>query len=247
MPRYKLTIEYDGSDFAGWQRQADAPSIQQSIEGAIEKFTDEPPIRLHTAGRTDSGVHAIAQVAHFDMQKDMQAIKVMGAINQHVKPAKIAIIKCEIKDDDFHARFSAKKRYYKYRIINRRAPLALEDGRAWFVPKKLDIQKMQQAADYLIGTHDFTSLRDSQCQSNSPVKTMDEIKIIRDGELIEIYVSAKSFLHHMVRNITGTLKDVGEARYQPEYIQEILAACNRSAAGPTAPACGLYFMKVDYL
>lgn len=245
MPRYKLTIEYDGTGLAGWQRQADAPSVQQYIEEAAEKLA-EAPVRLHTAGRTDAGVHAMGQVAHFDMEKEVAPEKVMGAINFHLESPNIAILHAEKTGEEFHARFSAKKRYYVYRIINRRAPLALEHNRAWFVPMKLDIDKMREAASYLIGNHDFTSLRDTQCQSISPVKTLDEIRIEQNGDLIEIYVSAQSFLHHMVRNITGTLQFVGCGKWQPSYMQQMLEAKNRSAGGPTAPAHGLYFIKVDY-
>jgi len=245
MNRYKLIVEYDGAKFAGWQRQSDVPSVQQCIEESVQKFTNED-VRLHVAGRTDAGVHAYGQVAHFDMNKEMLASKVMGAINQHIKPNKIAIVDCQKVTDEFHARFNAKKRYYVYRIINRRAPLAIESGRAWFVPIKLDIDKMREAASYLLGKHDFSSFRDSQCQSNSPIKTLDEIRIEQSGELIEIYVSAKSFLHHMVRNITGTLKFVGEGKWSPEKIKDIIEAKDRCAGGPTAPAHGLYFIKVDY-
>jgi tRNA pseudouridine38-40 synthase len=245
MPRYKLTIEYDGSGFAGWQRQHDMPSIQQAIEEAIEKFGGEKTV-LHTAGRTDAGVHAFAQVAHFDLKRDAPPDVVMGAVNFHLQPAKIALIQCEIASDDFHARFNAQKRYYVYRIINRRPPLVLESGRAWFVPVKLDVEKMRAGAEFMLGLHDFTSLRDSECQAKSPLKTLDEIRIEQDGELIEIHVSAKSFLHHMVRNIVGTLKFVGQGRWKPEYVKEVLEAKDRSKAGPTAPACGLYFVRVEY-
>jgi tRNA pseudouridine38-40 synthase len=245
MNRYKLIIEYDGTGLSGWQRQSDTPSVQQHIEESVTKFSQEE-VRLHVAGRTDAGVHAYGQVAHFDMKKNMHETKVMGAINQHIKPNKISIVDCVKVDDKFHARFGAKKRYYVYRIINRRAPLALDDGRAWFVPLKLDVEKMKKASSYLLGKHDFTSFRDSQCQSNSPIKTLDEVRIEQKGELIEIYVSAKSFLHHMVRNIAGTLKFVGEGKWDPEYLKEIIEAKNRCSAGPTAPAHGLYFIKVDY-
>lgn len=245
MNRYKLTIEYDGTGLAGWQRQENVPSVQQCIEDSVKKFTKED-VRLHVAGRTDAGVHAFGQVAHFDMRKEMLASKVMGAINQHIKPNKIAIVDCQKVGEEFHARFNAKKRYYVYRIINRRAPLALESGRAWFVPIDLDVEAMCRAASYLIGKHDFSSFRDSQCQSNSPIKTLDEVNIVQNGELIEIYVSAKSFLHHMVRNIAGTLKFIGEGKWSPESIKDILEAKDRCSGGPTAPAYGLYFIKVDY-
>lgn len=220
-------------------------SVQQAIEEAIESFSSEK-VRLHTAGRTDAGVHAYGQVAHFDLEKEFVADKVRGAINFHVRPHKIAIINVETMDEEFHARFSAKKRYYVYKIKNRRAPLALDSKRMWFVPHKLDVDKMRAAAKYLVGHHDFTSFRDSQCQSKSPVKTVDSIEIKQNGDEIEIYVSAKSFLHHMVRNIAGTLKFVGDGKFSPKQVQDILEAKDRCAAGPTAPAYGLYFIKVDY-
>jgi tRNA pseudouridine38-40 synthase len=245
MPRYKCTVEYDGTDFAGWQRQNDMPSVQQSIEEAIEKFSGED-VRIHAMGRTDAGVHAFAMAIHFDLEKDVPTNRVVGAINFHIRPHKIAILTCEVVNEEFHARFCAIKRYYVYRIINRHPPLVLEQNRAWFVPVRLDVDKMRQAAAYMLGVHDFTSLRDSECQAKSPIKTLDEIRIEQNGELIEIYVSAKSFLHHMVRNIVGTLKFVGDGRWQPEYVKEILEARDRTKAGPTAPACGLYFVKVDY-
>jgi tRNA pseudouridine38-40 synthase len=245
MPRYKLTIEYDGTGLAGWQRQKDTPSVQGHIENSIFKFSGKQ-VNLCTAGRTDAGVHAIAQVAHFDIDKEYPEETIIGAINQHIKPNKISVIACEQVSDSFHARFSAKKRYYLYKIVNRRSPLALESGRAWFVPVKLDIQEMRKATQYLIGKHDFTSFRDSQCQSASPVKTLDEIEIINYGQEIAIYVSAKSFLHHMVRNITGTLKYIGEGKLSATDIPEILKDKKRCSAGPTAPAHGLYFVKVDY-
>lgn len=245
MPRYKATIEYDGSNFHGWQKQDGLPSVQQSIESAIKLFCGEN-VEVHTAGRTDAGVHATAQVCHFDLLQQHEPFKIMSAVNHHLKPLPVALLSVEPTDDEFHARFSAKKRYYIYHIINRRAPLAIQHNRAWQVPVPLNEHLMQQAASYLIGFHDFTSFRDAECQSKSPLKTIDEINIERLGEEIKIYISAKSFLHHMVRNITGTLKMVGEGKWPPEYIPEILAAKNRSNAGPTAPACGLYLTKIDY-
>ncbi len=241
MPRYKCAIEYDGTGLAGWQRQDDAPSVQQYIEEAIYKFCGEKVV-VFTAGRTD----AIAQVIHFDLESDQAADKVMGAVNFHLKPEKIALLKVEVVTDEFNARFSAQKRHYIYRIINRRAPLALDAGRAWFVPVQLDEKKMQAAAKFLIGQHDFTSFRDTECQAKSPIKTIDEITIRREGDLIEVYVCAKSFLHHMVRNLVGTLKFIGEGKWEPEYIKDIIEAKNRQKAGPTAPPDGLYFLRVDY-
>ncbi len=245
MPRYKCLVEYDGLGFNGWQKQDHAPSIQACIENAINLFSGEQPV-IYTAGRTDAGVHALGQVFHFDLIKEFSPERVRGAINQHLKPHKIAIINVEIVSQDFHARFSAKKRYYQYRIINRRSLLALELNRAWHVPVELSLIKMQEAANYLIGHHDFSSFRDGQCQAKSPFKTIDEIKINQIGDIITIDISARSFLHHMVRNIVGTLKMVGEGKWQPDYINHIIAAKDRKEAGPTAPAEGLYFVKVDY-
>jgi len=245
MPRYKCTVEYDGTGFHGWQRQDEVCSVQTAIEVAIESFCGQSA-EIFTAGRTDAGVHAKGQVFHFDLQAAHEPFKIISAVNHHLKPSPIALLQVEEVDGEFHARFSAIKRHYVYRIINRRAPLALEANRAWQVPVDLDEKLMQEAANFLLGTHDFTSFRDSECQSKSPVKTMDEIRIQRTGDEIRIYISAKSFLHHMVRNITGTLKMVGIKKWSPEYMCNILAAKNRSAAGPTAPACGLYLTKIDY-
>lgn len=243
--RFKITIEYDGTNFHGWQKQPALPSIQASIEDAIGKFTQEKVV-LHVAGRTDAGVHAFAQVAHFDLKKDFDPQKIIPAINHHVGDRSISIICCEKMDDSFHARYSAKKRFYTYKILNRKFPPALDKKRVWFVPINLDIDKMCQAAKYLIGKHDFTSFRDSECQANSPIRTIDYINIYEEEDLILIHVSAKSFLHHMVRNIVGTLKLAGAGKIEPEKIIEILNDKNRCSAGPTAPACGLYFVKVDY-
>lgn len=246
MPRYKCTIEYCGTKFSGWQKQQEHVStVQQAIEEAITKLTNENP-RLHVSGRTDAGVHAFAQVAHFDIIKKIDTETVKSALNFHIRPHEISIIEVQKTDEKFHARFSAKKRYYVYKIINRRSPLAIDNKRAWHVSVVLDVDAMQKAANFMLGEHDFTSFRDSQCQAKSPIKTIDEIRIEQNGELIEIHVSAQSFLHHMVRNIVGTLKYVGDGKWQPEYVKEIIAQKNRCAAGPTAPAHGLYFVKVDY-
>lgn len=245
MPRYKCTVEYDGSLFYGWQRQDSVPTVQQIIEEALYGFCGTK-IEVYASGRTDAGVHATGQVIHFDLPKAYDTFRIINGINFHLKPAPVVIIDAEEVNDEFHARFDAKKRYYIYRIINRRAPLTIEHNRAWQVPLPLDAVLMQEAANHLIGLHDFTSFRDSECQSKSPVKTVDEIKLVQNGDEIKIYVSAKSFLHHMVRNITGTLKLVGAGKIKPEYMDEIINAKNRSAAGPTAPACGLYLVKVEY-
>lgn len=245
MTKYKITIEYDGTNISGWQRQANGPSIQQYIEEAIEVFTKEK-VFVYAAGRTDAGVHATGQVAHFELQKMIAPEIVQRAVNHFLKPNTVVIIDCQIADDDFHARFSAKKRHYKYLITNRRAPSVLEVNRTWHIHKKLDVEKMQQAASFLIGNHDFTSFRALQCQAASPIKTMDEIKIYRDEDKIYFTLKATSFLHHMVRNIVGTLVQVGLGAWTPEYIEAVLAAKDRSKAGPTAPPQGLYFTKIDY-
>jgi len=245
MPRYKCTIEYDGSKFAGWQKQKHSPSIQEYIEKAIENFAGEK-IDVTTAGRTDSGVHALGQVIHFDIKQDMDEFNVMGAINFHIKPHKIAVLKVVKVDESFNARLSAKKRVYEYRIINRRGPLTIDKNRAWHVISPLDEKAMQESANYLIGRHDFTTFRDSLCQANSPVKTLDELRIERQGEIIKIHASAKSFLHHMVRNLAGTLKLAGEGKWQPIDVKNALEAKDRSCGGPTAPAEALYLVRVEY-
>lgn len=243
--RYKITIEYDGTNFHGWQRQAEISSVQATIENAIEKFTNEK-VTLHVAGRTDAGVHALAQVAHFDLQKNFETHKIITAINHYVRNNFISIISCDKMDESFHARFNAKSRSYTYKIINRKSPPALDKNRVWFVPINLNVEKMREGAKYLIGRHDFTSFRASECQAKSPIKTIDHINIEKQGDLILIHVKAKSFLHHMVRNIVGTLKLVGSEKIEPEKITDIINDKNRCSAGPNAPACGLYFVKVEY-
>lgn len=249
MHRYKVTVEYIGEGFCGWQRQDDALSIQQVIEEAILAFTKET-VTIFAAGRTDAGVNAYGQVVHFDLQTHYKPYRLTGALNHFIKAqgqaGKIGIISTEEVDHDFHARFSAKQRHYVYKILNRRGIAVIDVKHKTWIREPLDCEKMQIAANYLIGQHDFSSFRASICQSKSPVKTMDDIKIIRNGEDIEIYFSALSFLHHMVRNIVGSLIYVGSGKWQPEKILEILKAKNRSACGPTASATGLYFLKVNY-
>lgn len=245
MPRYKLTIEYDGTGFAGWQRQKNGSSVQQTIEEAIVKFTGET-VNLFCAGRTDAGVHAKGQCAHLDLSRDFPARTVQNAINYHVKPSLIAIVDSTIVPDDFHARFNAMRRYYRYRILNRYAPSVLDLTRVWHISRTLDVEAMQQGASYLIGQHDFTSFRAIQCQAKSPVKTLDEIIISKHGDEIWLELAAPSFLHHMVRNITGTLVTVGQGKWQPEEVKKALEAKDRTMAGMTAPSQGLYFMRVDY-
>ena len=243
--RYKLTIEYVGTQISGWQYQAHTNSIQGILEEAIHRFSKEK-VLLHAAGRTDAGVHAFAQIAHFDLVKYHDPYKVMQAINHFVRPRLIGITSCEIVSLDFHARFSAKARHYVYRIINRPSITVIDHDRAWWIKRKLDAQLMQEAAKYLIGNHDFTSFRAKICQAKSPVKTLSKIEIVQTNTEIKIYISAPSFLHHMVRNIVGTLVLVGNGKWSPSDVKHALDAKDRALAGSTAPACGLYFLKVDY-
>jgi tRNA pseudouridine38-40 synthase len=243
--RYRITVEYDGGGFVGWQRQANGPSVQAALEEAVRRFCGET-VLVEGAGRTDAGVHAFGQVAHFDLAKETTVDTVMKAVNFHLKPAPVAVLSAEVAADDFHARFSAVRRAYLYRMVNRRAPLALEHGRAWFVPQPLDAAAMHAAAQLLVGRHDFTSFRASECQARSPVKTLDLLSVARTGEVIEIRAAARSFLHHQVRNFVGSLKRVGEGSWTAADLQRALEARDRAAAGPTAPACGLYLTEVGY-
>lgn len=245
MPRYKITIEYDGTGISGWQRQINSSSVQQFIEEAIEKFSQEK-VTVHGAGRTDSGVHALAQVAHFDLKKSYPDFIVQRAINHYLRPNRVIITYCEIVNETFHARFSAKKRHYRYIILNRSSPSSIDLDRSWHIREKLDIEKMQQASSILVGEHDFTSFRTMRCQALSPIKTIDEIKIHQEEEKIIVNISAKSFLHHMVRNIIGTIVPVGLGKISVEDISKIIQAKDRKEAGVTAPAQGLYFKKVEY-
>jgi tRNA pseudouridine38-40 synthase len=243
--RYKLTLEYDGAGFAGWQRQDNGPSVQAALEAAVLGFCGET-VTVQGAGRTDAGVHALGQVAHVDLAKETHADTVRDALNAHLKPAAVAVLAAEAVDGDFHARFSALERAYRYRIVNRRAPLALDRGRAWFVPQTLDAAAMHDAAQALLGHHDFTSFRASECQAKSPVKTLDVLNVIRDGQELRIEARARSFLHHQVRNMVGPLKLVGESKWRRADVTRVLEARDRRAAGPTAPAEGLYLVSVGY-
>jgi len=243
--RYKITLEYDGGGFVGWQRQENGPSVQAALEEAVYRFCGEH-VLVEGAGRTDAGVHALGQVAHVDLEKETTADTVMKAVNFHLKPAPVAVLAAEEVPEDFHARFSAVKRAYLYRIVNRRAPLALERGHAWFVPQPLDASAMHAAAQVLVGQHDFTSFRASECQAKSPVKTLDVLSVQRLGELIEVRAVARSFLHHQVRNFVGSLKLVGEGKWTAADLKAALEARDRAAAGPTAPAAGLYLTEVGY-
>jgi tRNA pseudouridine38-40 synthase len=243
--RWKITVEFDGRPFYGWQRQDHGPSVQGCLEEAIRRFCQES-VTVHAAGRTDSGVHALAMVASFDLEKPVAADKLREALNFHLKPNPIAILKAEAMEGDFHARFSCIGRAYLYRIVNRRAPLTLDAGKAWLVLHPLDAEAMQEAAQRLVGQHDFTSFRASLCQAQSPVKTLSHLSVRRVGEEVQIIARARSFLHHQVRNMVGTLKLVGEGRWSADDVSAALAARDRSAAGQTSPADGLYFTHAFY-
>lgn len=245
MPRFKLTIEYDGTPFVGWQRQVDALSVQEALEDAIEKFSGEA-VRTQTAGRTDAGVHAKGQVAHFDLSRDWDPFRISEALNYHLRPHPIAILNCEAVGGDFEARFSATARHYQYRISNRRARPALEENRVWHVPVPLDADAMHLAAQALVGRHDFTTFRSAQCQANSPIRTLERLDVSREGETVLIAASARSFLHHQVRSIAGSLKLVGEGRWSPGDLRAALDARDRARCGAMAPSAGLYLMGVDY-
>ncbi|WP_353643372.1 tRNA pseudouridine(38-40) synthase TruA [Mesorhizobium sp. WSM2239] len=247
MPRYRLDIEYDGSTYAGWQRQDGPHSVQAAIEQAIKGFCGDE-IALRGAGRTDAGVHATGQVAHADLTKKWPADTVRDAINAHLQMAgdAVAVLAAKPVPDDFDARFSATGREYLYRIINRRAPAALEKNRAWWVPKQLDVEAMQEAALMLVGRHDFTTFRSVQCQASSPVRTLERLDVRRSGELIEIHAAARSFLHNQVRSMVGSLKRVGEGGWTPADVKTALEAKNRAACGAVAPPEGLYLTGVRY-
>lgn len=251
MARWKITIEYKGTDYSGWQRQDKAPSIQQSIEEAITKFCQQE-IVIQAAGRTDAGVHAKAQIAHFDLDRDIGTFELTKALNAHLRPQTISIIKTEIVEAEFHARFHAKNKLYHYRIINRSPFLTYDKDLAWHVKHRLDVDAMQDAAQVFVGTHDFTTFRDTNCQAKSPVKTLDRLDVsVRDydgvgGREIIIAAESRSFLHHQVRNMAGTLKMVGEGKWTKADVVSALAAKDRTKGGPTAASEGLYLVRVDY-
>jgi tRNA pseudouridine38-40 synthase len=245
MPRYRLTIEYDGTPFCGWQRQDNALSVQEVLEKAVFAFSGET-VRVGGAGRTDAGVHARGQVAHIDLKKDWPEHTVRDAINAQSRPHPVAVLAAERAADDFDARFSAQKRHYEYVIIDRRPPLALESRRAWQVPRRLDVDAMHAAAQHLVGKHDFTTFRAAECQSNSPEKTLDRLDVSRAGEAVVIRASARSFLHHQVRSISGSLKLVGEGRWSAQDLKAALEAKDRARCGALAPPDGLYLIRVDY-
>jgi len=245
MPRYRIIIEYDGTPFVGWQRQAAGVSIQGARETAIKKFSGET-VGVRGAGRTDAGVHALGQVAHFDLEKAWDPARVRDAVNFHLRPHPIAVVSSAAVDATFDARFSAVKRHYEYRILTRRAPPILNRNRVWWTVHDLDADAMQEAAAVLVGRHDFTTFRAAQCQARSPVKTLDVFEVHRLRDEIACRVSARSFLHNQVRSMVGSLKLVGEGKWTGADMARALAACNREACGPVAPASGLYLVAVDY-
>ncbi|WP_127090795.1 tRNA pseudouridine(38-40) synthase TruA [Aquabacter cavernae] len=245
MPRYKLTIEYDGTPFAGWQVQAGLPTVQGVLMDALERLCGT---RVHVAGagRTDAGVHATGQVAHIDLERDFRPDTVRDAMTAHLRPHPVAVLAAEKVADDFDARFSARRRHYLYRMVNRRPDLSLERDRAWRVPQPLDAQAMHAAAQRLLGQHDFSAFRAAECQAASPVKTLDQLDVARHGTEIRIVTSARSFLHHQVRSMVGSLLRVGEGRWSGDDLFAVLKSADRTRCGPMAPACGLYLAHVDY-
>ena len=245
MPRYRLTIEYDGGPYCGFQAQDRQPSVQASLERAITAFSGET-LRIAAAGRTDTGVHALGQVIHVELERDWPADTLRDAINAHLAKEPIVVLDSVLAADDFHARFSAKGRHYLYRIRNLRTPPALDRGRVWRVKGPLDAAAMHAAAQILVGQHDFTTFRDAACQSRSPVKTMDEAQVWREGDEVRLAFAARSFLHRQVRSMTGSLVEVGLGRWSAADLRAALDARDRSACGQVAPACGLYLVSVDY-
>jgi tRNA pseudouridine38-40 synthase len=245
MTRFRLTVEFDGRPFMGWQRQAHGPSVQAAIEEAILSITGEMAV-VHAAGRTDAGVHASAMAAHVDVARDFTPFRLMAAINAVIRPQPVAILGCEVVPDDWHARFSCTGRRYRYRIINRRAPLTFDAGLAWRVPAALDADAMHDAAQRLIGLHDFTTFRSAHCQSASPIKTLDQLDVARVGDEILCDVAARSFLHHQVRSMVGCLVMVGEGKWSGDDLSAALEAKDRAALGFNAPPDGLYFVGAGY-
>jgi tRNA pseudouridine38-40 synthase len=245
MPRYKLILEYDGTGLVGWQRQANGLSVQEILEISAERFCGQRLV-VHGAGRTDAGVHALAQVAHIDLPKEYPTDVIRNALNQHVKPHAVSVVAVEPAADHFDARRSARGRVYRYRILNRRAPAAVARGHVWHVGPPLDTDAMQEGAALLLGKHDFTTFRDSECQAKSPVKTLDMLQVTRVGDEVQIEARARSFLHHQVRNMVGSLKLVGLGKWRAQHMRAALEARDRRAGGPTAPPEGLYLVEVVY-
>ena len=245
MAKYKLTIEYDGGPFVGWQRQTNGPSVQEALEIAVHRFCGET-VNAFAAGRTDAGVHALAMVVHIDLEQDYRADVVRDALNYHLRPAPIAVLAAEVAAEDFHARFSCNGRRYEYRVVNRRAPLTLELGKAWRISHSLDVSAMEEAARSFVGRHDFTTFRAAACQASSPVKTLDAFSVSAEGERIYFRCAAPSFLHNQVRSMVGSLVEVGRNRWPVSAIAEALSAKTRARCGPVAPPDGLYFAGARY-
>lgn len=245
MPRYRLTIEYDGRPYSGFQAQASQPSVQGAIEAAVKAFSGQA-IRIAAAGRTDTGVHATGQVVQVDLERDWPAETVMNALNAHLMREAVSVLDCVVAPEGWHARFSANERRYLYRILNRRAPPALDKGKVWHMKKALDAGAMHAAAQALVGLHDFTTFRDMACQSKSPVKTLDVARVSRVGDEVHLVFEARSFLHRQVRSMTGTLVEVGVGRWTAQDLREALEARDRTACGPVAPSDGLYLTGVGY-
>ncbi len=245
MPRYKIIIEYDGAPFCGWQYQDNGPSVQGALEAAVTAMTGVQ-VRVSGAGRTDAGVHALGQVAHFDLEREYRADRVRDALNAHLRPHPIGVLSAEIVPETFDARFTAIRRHYIYRIVNHRANLALKIGHAWRVARPLDAEAMHRAAQVLIGKHDFTTFRDTECQAKSPDKTLDVLEVTRDGDNVDIVTNARSFLHSQVRSMVGSLVWVGHGRWSADDLRAALEARDRKACGPVAPPDGLYLVRVDY-
>ncbi|KKX31849.1 tRNA pseudouridine(38-40) synthase TruA [Rhizobium sp. LC145] len=247
MPRYRMSVEYDGTSYVGWQRQENGHSVQAALEGGVLSLTGER-VSIRGAGRTDSGVHALGQVIHVDLSRQWAPYKLRNALNAHLMMAreKVSVLEVQAVGDDFDARFSAIRRHYLYRILNRPSPLALEANRAWWVPKDLDHEAMHAAAQMLVGHHDFTTFRSVHCQATSPVRTLDRLDVTRTGDLVEIRATAQSFLHNQIRSFAGTLKLAGDGKMTPEDVRAALEARDRKECGPVAPPEGLYFVKVDY-
>lgn len=245
MTRYALTIEFDGRAFMGWQHQDHGPSVQQALEDAAFKLTGED-VLVYAAGRTDAGVHALAMRAHCDIAKPVTPFRLMEALNALVRPAPIAVLACEVVPDDWHARFSCTGRAYEYRIVSRRAPLTWEKGLAWRIANPLDAAAMQEGAQHLVGLHDFTTFRSVHCQSASPIKTLDRLDVVADGDRITIHAAARSFLHHQVRSMVGCLAQVGLGKWEPEDMRRALEARDRAKLALNAPPDGLYFVSAAY-
>lgn len=245
MTRWKLLIEYDGGPYKGWQTQANGPSVQEALERAVKAFSGEDAL-VYGAGRTDTGVHATGQVAHVDLERDWKPDTVRDAVNAHLWPEPVSVLRAELADPEFHARFSAVGRKYLYRILDRRPQPALDRGRVWWMRKSLDAEAMDAAAQALVGRHDFTTFRDAQCQAKDPVKSLDLARVSRVGEEVRLVFEARSFLHRQVRSMTGTLVEVGAGRWSARDLQDALAAADRTRCGPVAPPEGLYLTEVVY-